>query len=120
MATGAARFSGRPLNDQRQLQNRLDTNRPSHGRTWLLPSCGNTIAPTRLIKEMPLEYKKTFNPGENLWPGAVKLSLSDVAPRPNTEIASCKECGAQLRTQSAIAAIRPMQQLKELLEQWLA
>src|ERR1700681_3977921 len=25
---------GRPLDDQRQLQNRLDTNRPSHGRTY--------------------------------------------------------------------------------------
>jgi len=34
MATEAARFPGRPLDDQRQLQNRLDTNRPSHGRTW--------------------------------------------------------------------------------------
>ena len=88
--------------------------------TWLLPSYGNTISPTRLIEEMPLEYKKTFNPGENLWPVAVKLSLSDVGQRPNTEIVSCKECGEQFGIQNAIAAIRPMQQLKDQLEQWLA
>jgi hypothetical protein len=73
-----------------------------------------------LIEEMPLEYKKTFNPGENLWPVAVKLSVSDVAERPNTEIVSCKECGEQFGIQNAIAAIRPMQQLKDQLEQWLA
>jgi hypothetical protein len=74
----------------------------------------------RLIEEMPLEYKKTFNPGENLWPVAVKLSQSDVAQRPNTEIVSCKECGEQFGIQNAIAAIRPMQQLKDQLEQWLS
>jgi hypothetical protein len=73
-----------------------------------------------VIEEMPLEYKKTFNPGEHLWPVAVKLSQSDVAQRPNTEIVSCKECGEQFGIQNAIAAIRPMQQLKEQLEQWLA
>ena len=66
---------------------------------------------------MPLEYKKTFNPGEHLWPVAVKLSQSDVAQRPNTEIVSCKECGEQFGIQNAIAAIRPMQQVKEQLEQ---
>jgi hypothetical protein len=38
MATEAARFLGRPLDNQRQLQNRLDTNRPSHGRTYLRPA----------------------------------------------------------------------------------
>jgi hypothetical protein len=69
---------------------------------------------------MPLEYKKTFNPGEHLWPVAVKLSQSDVAQRPNAEIVSCKECGEQFGIQNAIAAIRPMQQLKKQLEQWLA
>jgi hypothetical protein len=73
-----------------------------------------------VIEEMPLEYKKTFNPGEHLWPVAVKLSKSDVAQRPNTEIVSCKECGEQFGIQNAIAAIRPMQQLKEQLERWLA
>src|ERR1700722_12203946 len=69
---------------------------------------------------MPLEYKKTFNPGEHLWPVAVKLSQSDGAPRPNTEIVSCKECGEQFGIQNAIAAIRPVPQLKEQLGQWLA
>jgi hypothetical protein len=73
-----------------------------------------------VIEEMPLEYKKTFNPGEHLWPVAVKLSQSDVAQRPNTEIVSCKECGEEFGIQNAIAAIRPMQQLKQQLEQWLA
>ena len=68
---------------------------------------------------MPLEYKKTFNPGEHLSPVAVKLSENDVAQRPNTEIVSCKESGEQFGIQNAIAAIRPMQQLKEQLEQWL-
>jgi hypothetical protein len=51
---------------------------------------------------------------------AVKLSQSDVAQRPNTEIVSCKECGERFGIQNAIAAIRPMQQLREQLEQWLA
>jgi hypothetical protein len=74
----------------------------------------------RVIEEMPLEYKKTFNPGEHLWPVALKLSQSDVAQRPNTEIVSCKACGEQFGIQNAITAIRPMQQLKQQLEQWLA
>jgi hypothetical protein len=69
---------------------------------------------------MPLEYKRTFNPGEQMWPVAVKLSQSDVVQRPNTEVVSCKECGEQFGIQNAIAAIRPMQELKERLDQWLA
>jgi hypothetical protein len=69
---------------------------------------------------MPLEYKKTFNSGENLWPVAVRLSPSEVAQRPNTEIVSCNECGEYFGIQNAIAAIRPMRQLIEQLEQWLA
>ena len=71
-------------------------------------------------EQMPLEYKKTFHPGEYLWPVAVKLSQSDVAERPNTEIVSCTECCEQFGIQNAIAAIRPMQELKDQLEQWLA
>jgi hypothetical protein len=82
--------------------------------------CAIVIGGAARVIEMPLEYKKTFNPGEHLWPVAVKLSQSDVAQRPNTEIVSCKECGEQFGIQNAIAAIRPMQQLKEQLEQWLA
>ena len=70
--------------------------------------------------KMPLEYKKTFHPGENLWPVAVKLSPGDVAQRPNTEIVPCKECGEQFGIQNAIAAIRSVTQLKEELQQWLA
>jgi hypothetical protein len=73
-----------------------------------------------LSEEMPLEYKQTFSPGEHLWPVAVKLSHSDAARRPNMEIVSCKDCGEHFGIQNAIAAIRPMQQLKEQLEQWLA
>ena len=69
---------------------------------------------------MPLEYKTTFNPGEHLWPVAVKLSESEVDKRPNTEIVLCKECGEQFGIQNAIAAIRPLHELKEQLEQWLA
>jgi hypothetical protein len=45
------------------------------------------------VIRMPLEYKKTFNPGEHLWPVAVKLSQSDVAQRPNTEIVSLSRQG---------------------------
>lgn len=82
--------------------------------------CAIVIGGAARVIEMPLEYKKPFNPGEHLWPVAVKLSQSDVAQRPNTEIVSCKECGEQFGIQNAIAAIRPMQQLKEQLEQWLA
>ncbi len=29
---------------------------------------------------MPLEYKQVFNPGEHLWPVALKLSESEVFP----------------------------------------
>ena len=35
MAAEGDEFPGRPLDDQRQLQNLLDSDRPSHGRTWL-------------------------------------------------------------------------------------
>src|ERR1700680_3198557 len=38
MATEAAGISGRQLDNQRQLQMRLETNRPSHGRTYLTES----------------------------------------------------------------------------------
>jgi hypothetical protein len=36
MAAEAEGLQIRPLDKQRQLQNRLDTNRPSHGGTWLM------------------------------------------------------------------------------------
>ena len=80
----------------------------------------SNLAAAKVTEEMPLEYKKTFNPGEYLWPVAVKLSESDVAQRPNIEIVLCKDCGEQFGIQNAIAAIRPIQELKEQLEQWLA
>jgi hypothetical protein len=34
MAADADEFRGRPLDEKNQLQNRLDTNRPFHGRSW--------------------------------------------------------------------------------------
>jgi hypothetical protein len=34
MAAEADEFPGRPLDNQKQIQNRLDTDRPFRGRTW--------------------------------------------------------------------------------------
>jgi len=52
MAAEAEGLQRRPLDEQRQLQNRLDTNRPSHGGAWGNSSChANQILLFGLLKE---------------------------------------------------------------------
>jgi hypothetical protein len=58
MAAEADEILIRPLDEQRQLQNRLDTNRPSHGRTWVSLNDAPNPRSYRLITTIPPQHFK--------------------------------------------------------------